>query len=405
MTGGAMLLALLITLDRCFTAKSRAWICYVPTGLLLAAACSVRPTFAMAAAVLLISLAARALVLRGWSTTNEPRTLSPYFQTGLIGFVIVVPFMLVLYASNGTPMVPPFSGYVSKAYQTYAFNEPLRDAAAVLAFFVAPEALSILALLAIAAMLPGKPWATVASSGLLLASCIIIYRFSALAFLDLYRYLFPIVIPLTLWMLTVVLTRASADTPAIALDSPVTGNVAIVGAGLIVFMVVNAAAGGNDLKAQLTGLPDQFKEVRPFFDPKLRKAYGDLQSRVPAGETILTMVDASFWFDFKRNTIYSINAVGGSSPPPGLPFEKGPEATSAYLKGLGIRYVIAVDFNNAVLLYTRKLWNESTRPEWFYTSLWKPRFNDFMDNVDALAKREGGLIAAAGNVRLIDLGN
>jgi hypothetical protein len=66
--------------------------------------------------------------------------------------------------------------------------------------------------------------------------------------------------------------------------------------------------------------------------------------------------------------------------------------------------VIAVDFDNAVLLYTRKLWNESTRPEWFYTSIWKPRFNDFMDNIDALAAQDGRLLAKAGNARLIDLG-
>jgi hypothetical protein len=125
---------------------------------------------------------------------------------------------------------------------------------------------------------------------------------------------------------------------------------------------------------------------------------------VPAGEKILTMVDASYLLDYKRNPMVSINAVGGSSPPPGLPFGQGPDALASYLKSLGIRYVIAVDFDNAVLLYTRKLWNENTRPEWFYNSVWKPRFNDFMDNIDTLAAQDGRLVAKAGNARLIDLG-
>jgi hypothetical protein len=180
--------------------------------------------------------------------------------------------------------------------------------------------------------------------------------------------------------------------------------IAASAAALLVFMVVNAGQGGKELGEQVKGLSDQIHEVKPFFDPGLKKAYADLQGLVPEGEKILTMVDASYWLDYKRNPMFSINAVGGSSPPPGLPFEQGPDALASYLKGLGIRYVIAVDFDNAVLLYTRKLWNEKTRPEWFYTSIWKPRFNDFMDNIDALAAQDGRLLAKAGNARLIDLG-
>lgn len=405
MTGGAMLLGMLMTFERSFTVKARDWISFVPAGLLLAGACSIRPTFAVAAACLLAALALRDLLAAFRSKSGQPGVLTPYFKTAIVALTVLIPFMVVLYASNGTPMVPPISGYVSKAYQTYSFNEPLRDAAGALAFFAAPEALSIVALFAVAALFPVKPGTAFILCGTLLASGVILHRFSALAFLDLYRYLYPIVVPLALWMLTAVLKHpASEETPTHSTVEALRPSVAAVTAALLVFMVVNAASGGNELRAQITGLPDQIKEVKPFFDPNLRKAYADLQQRVPAGEPILTMVDASFWFDFKRNNVFSINAVGGSSPPPGLPFEKGPEAVAAYLKGLGIRYVIAVDFNNAVLLYTRKLWNESTRPEWIYTSIWKPHFNDFMDNIDALAARDGGLVATAGNARLIDLG-
>jgi hypothetical protein len=404
MTGGAMLLALLVTLDRCFSARSRDWTCYVPSGFLLAATCSIRPTFAMAAAFLLTSLAARDLALGGRHTKNEPGMLSPYILTALIGFVVLIPFMLVLYASNGTPMVPPFSGYVSKAYQTYAFNEPLRDAAAVVAFFVAPESLSILSLIAVSGFLPGSSRSRVLSVALVLATCVVLHRFSAVAFLDMYRYVYPILVPLGLWMLTEAIQRFSRLRSAQSIHDPISGDIAAVTASILVFIVVNAPSGANELRAQITGLPDQIDEVRPFFDHTVHEAYLELQSRVPAGDTILTMVDASFWFDFKRNPIYSINAVGGSSPPPGLPFEKGPEAVVAYLRTLGIRYIIAVDFNNAVLLYTRKLWTQTTRPEWFYQKLWKPRFNDFMDNIDALANGGGTLVARAGNLRLIDIG-
>jgi len=404
MTGGAMLLGMLITLERAFSAKPRAWAAFVPAGLLLAGTCSIRPTFTAVAGFILAALALRDLWCGLRAKNNLPGIISPYLTTGLVALAVLIPFMVVLYASNGTPMVPPISGYVSKAYQTYAFNEPLKDWAGVLAFFTAPEALSLLALLAVAALLPAGKFTSPILWGALLASAVILHRFSALAFLDLHRYLHPIFVPLGLWMLAALLKKSAAENPADAGNEVLRLPVAASAAALIVFMVVSSAQGGKELREQITGLPDQIKEVKPFFDPNLKQAYAQLQEQVPAGEKILTMVDASYWFDYKRNPMVSINAVGGSSPPPGIPFEQGPEALAAYLKGLGIRYVIAVDFNNAVLLYTRKLWNESTRPEWFYTQIWKPRFNDFMDNIDALAKRDGGLIATAGNARLIDLG-
>jgi hypothetical protein len=404
MTGGVLLLGMLETLQRALAAKSRKWSACVPAGLLLAGACSIRPTYTVVAGFILAALALRDLRggLRG--KNGLAGALSPYLTIGLAALVVLIPFMAVLYASNGTPMVPPVSGFVSKAYQTYSFQDPLKDLSGALAFFSAPEALCMLALLAVAALYPVKQgtasilWAT------LLASAVILHRFSALAFLDLYRYLYPIFVPLALWMLVAVLKKSAAGEPADCANEPVRAPVAAVAAALLVFMVVNAPSGGKELREQFAGLPDQIKEVKPFFDPNLRTAYAQLQERVPAGAKILTMVDASYWLDYRRNPMFSINAVGGCSPPPGIPFEKGPDALADYFKKLGIRYVIAVDFNNAVLLYTRKLWNESTRPEWFYSRIWKPRFNDFMDNIDALAKRDGSLVATAGNARLIDLG-
>jgi hypothetical protein len=65
--------------------------------------------------------------------------------------------------------------------------------------------------------------------------------------------------------------------------------------------------------------------------------------------------------------------------------------------------VIAVDFNNAVLLYTRRLWTTNTRLEWFYPQIWRPRFLDVMDSIDDW-DLEGKVIARSGNLRLFDLG-
>jgi hypothetical protein len=407
MTGGALFLGMLITLstfERRFSEKRPSWRHFLPVGILLAGACSIRPTFTVVAVFVLAALALRDL-WRGWRTkTNMGSVFFPYCVIGITALVILLPFMAVLYQSNGTPMVPPFSGYVSKAYQTFAFNEPAKDWAAVLQFFSTPQALSMLVLLLLPAFLQPRIFTVPIVVGTFLASIVILHRFSALAFLDLYRYLYPIYVPISIWLLS--MNLQSAATEKFQPTCSWVGHVPWAGATLaaLVFIGANLKQGWIELREQAMNLPLQMREVKPFFDPRLRRAYAHLQSLVPPGEKILTMVDASYWFDFRRNPIVSINAVGGSSPPPGIPFGQGPQALADYLKSLGYRYVIAVDFNNAVLLYTRRLWNEATRPEWFYRALWKPRFNDFMDNIDALADREGALLARAGNARLIDLG-
>jgi hypothetical protein len=407
MTGGALLLGMLITLEtveRTFSEKSRSWRLFLPVGILLAGTCSIRPTFTVVALFVLAALALRDF-WNGWRTkTGMGSAFFAYCVIGVTALAILLPFMAVLYQSNGTPMVPPFSGYVSKAYQTYAFNEPGKDLAAVLHFFSTSQALSMLALLLLPAFLPPRFFTVPIVVGTFLASVVVLHRFSALAFLDMYRYLYPIYVPISVWLLGMNLRSAAVEKSQPTRNW--VGHVPLAGATLaaLVFIGVNLKQGWIELREQAMNLPLQMREVKPFFDPRLRRAYAHLQDLVPPGEKILTMVDASYWFDFRRNPIVSINAVGGSSPPPGIPFGQGPQALANYLKSLGYRYVIAVDFNNAVLLYTRRLWNEATRPEWFYTALWKPRFNDFMDNIDALAARDGALLARAGNARLIDLG-
>jgi hypothetical protein len=59
---------------------------------------------------------------------------------------------------------------------------------------------------------------------------------------------------------------------------------------------------------------------------------------VPDGAVLLARLQFPFVLDFTRHTIFVANYPGGSSPPPGMPFE-GPEALARYLCGQGVRYV------------------------------------------------------------------
>jgi hypothetical protein len=82
-----------------------------------------------------------------------------------------------------------------------------------------------------------------------------------------------------------------------------------------------------------------------------------------------------------------------------MPFGNGPEALKKYLLDLGYKYILCVDFNNAVFLYSRQAMSNHQRPE--YKEWAKNVSVDFMDNMDEIAKT--ATIAQAGNARLIKL--
>jgi hypothetical protein len=64
------------------------------------------------------------------------------------------------------------------------------------------------------------------------------------------------------------------------------------------------------------------------------------QAAVPAGAKVLVYMAEPAFLDFRRNVIYVADWPGESSLPPGMPVYSGGRAVAAYLRGLGIRYVV-----------------------------------------------------------------
>ena len=403
MTGGCLLVALLDSLNRLRQSATRAtWRSLIPSALLITGACSVRPTYAVVIACIFMTLMAACLI-HNKSWIERWNDIKPLFIIGILCTGMLTPFMTVLYESNGTPVIPPFSGFVSKAYQTYDHPEFSRNVEALIAFLSVPNTLAILSLFFPVALFAGVKDRFWMLGGIALACAIIIIRFGALAYLDLYRYIYPILVPVFLWFLAMALKyQGSSATSAGFLRKPaIISAASIIALGLFLWPNFNQA--WLELRVQAQSLPAQVAENNSFLDPRLRNSYKTIQDAIPKGDKVITMVDASYWLDYSRNPMYSINAVGGSSPPPGIPFHQGPQALLDYFRQLGFKYMIAVDFNNAVLLYTRRLWTTNTRPEWFYPQIWRPRFLDMMDNIDDW-DRQGKVIARSGNLRLFDLG-
>jgi hypothetical protein len=396
MTGGCLLVALLATFSRVKSLSlAKNLPAFVPAGLVAAAACSIRPTFALVAVSTFVGLLIWRVVENRGVKISDAAT--PFVFSGLLCSAILIPFMVVLYISNGAPVIPPFSGFVSEAYQTFDYPETLKNFASLFNFLSGGPTVALLILLAITAILPGEGGRGWVLAGMLLASSLIVFRFAAISYYDQYRYIYPIMLPMVLWYLAKALSKTTSDS-----EETVKIPRQLTLAGLAIFAFVNLLGGFQELNSQVQSLSLANLPERSFLPAQLKTAYKSIQEKVPHGEKILTMVDAGYWLDYSRNPMQSINAVGGASPPPGIPFGKGPEALRNYLTDLGFKYLIAVDFNNAVLLYTRRLWTETTRPEWIYPQLWRPRFLDVMDSIDAF-DREGKVIAREGNLRLIQL--
>lgn len=392
MLGLALLFALVCQIAR-YGSGPLPWRVLLPSALLLAAVASLRPMFAMVGATTLIvyhlSLAVR---------ENGAARLTPVFaliKTGLLTVALLLPYMVLSFLSSGTPMFPLANGYANPAMIFGGTKEGgMADVFGALRFLTMPEIGLMLAALLAALWLSSKDfWLGIASAlagaGILILSCL---KMGAASPYDVYRYVYPLAGFALLWCLL-----AACRSPREIFGIPA---LAAVGVGLLAFTVPQWKHMITEFPARITTLPLQ---LRGFQFPVARFApdYQQLQTKVPPGEKVFTVVDAPYLLDFARNTVDNVDSIGGASPPPGMPFGKGPEALKSYLADLGYTYAIVVDFDSAVLLYTRKLWENHPRPEWYFKEVWGKYALDFMANMDSIS--DWNTVARSGNCRLIKL--
>ncbi len=119
---------------------------------------------------------------------------------------------------------------------------------------------------------------------------------------------------------------------------------------------------------------------------RLTSEYIEVQSHVPPGASIVTAVRESFRFDFRRNKIFALDALGAMGPKPGWPAHKGPEALAQYLRHSGVDYVVRVDFNEPGELYNRAHWRENLAQKGSILSEWAVFHLDAEDALDGLSK-------------------
>ena len=422
LTGAAMILALILTLSKLPSPAWAGWKAYLAPSLLVAATGSLRMTYFLC----IVGIVALEPTIRYWQSSKveqASRLLSPQkgnrdgrptsqmatlpatlknafasiFPIAIGSLVILIPWMSVLWQSNGTPMFPPFLGTINPEFIVLGNKGgAIFDAAHALAYLFTPEALSLIFCLGLVVFAGNRPLAYAAATVALFVSWLVSDRLGVAQFFESHRYTFPMLMPVALWLIISALSsdEAREDTPAFRVLLPV-----VLVLGLL--LALNLPNAGRELGVQVENLPQQIYSRDPLVNSALTKADRELQNYTPPGSKIFAAVDTPYGFDFARNEIYTADFPGGSAIGK-WPLFQGAAALEKYLAAQGFKYIIASDFDNAMLLYTRKHWKEHQRPEWFFKEVNGKYFLDFMDNVDSIA-RSGRVVATAANLRLIEL--
>jgi hypothetical protein len=392
--GIALILALVLVVSKLQEVKTWSWWQSLVPALVLAGASSLRPTYAMAGGGILIFY-----IL--WCTVSAPpkdrvARLMPLIQTGALTLALLIPLMISSWESSRTPMFPFFKGHAVEKYLYFNSGEGfLTDARIALEYMATPEIGVMLAGLVLAFFLSGETrrLAVCVAFTALLMVFLSTAKTSGTAkswVMDLYRYSFPLAAFGLYWVLAKFVEMNPGGKwfrhPALA------------GVALLVFWSAQLVPAAKEVQVQWQVL-GKLNEGFKFQVAQLKPFYKQLQVQVPRGEKIFAVVDAPYLLDYNRNMIHNIDMIGFATVPPGMPFGKGPEALKKYLLDLGYKYILCVDFNNAVFLYSRQAMSNHQRPE--YKEWAKNVSVDFMDNMDEIAKNT--TIARAGNARLIKL--
>jgi hypothetical protein len=371
------------------------WRLWLPPALLIAAAGSFRLTYLLATAlVVLLAGLAQYISTRQSNFGAFTKNLTPVVGIGAISFALLIPYMVVFWQSHGVPSYPPFLGTMNPEFTVLGSKEgPLRDFAHAFGYLFSVEAMVLALSLLLALRSEHRALASGAALAILVVAWFTSYKFGVTVISESYRYTFPMMMPLAFWLLTQRLSQR---------DDTVDGsakNYALV--ALTLLLAVNLPNAGRELGVMIDSLPAQIASRTSVAPPVLEKAARDLQKYTPEGSKIFVTIDTPYALDFSRNIIYTGDVTGASSIGK-WPLRQGPEALKSYLLGLGIDYVLTSDFDNALLLYTRKHWLEHQRPEWFFKEVWGKYMLDFMDNVDSLSK-SCHIVATSANLRLIEL--
>jgi hypothetical protein len=122
-----------------------------------------------------------------------------------------------------------------------------------------------------------------------------------------------------------------------------------------------------------------------------RYKYSVLKRFVPSNAVVAYAVDEPALLQGVGHRSYNLDILGANSPPPGLPFFRGPKAKVNYFRARGIDYLVTVEPAKSACLYSTKEWrlNEMGGPRIYRVyQLWAPYFLDWLKDIQRIVREE-----------------
>jgi hypothetical protein len=381
LTGVVLFLGLFITLDivdRFESPDQRRRLRWLAVaGMIAASACTLRAQY-VPAAVGVLGL----FWLASWIRDRRPRREMMIEMACVAGSVLValLPWMIMSYRSNGTPLFPLFQGDNNLDFNPIALNQPLISKLSFPMRTVLNAALLplILALFALPDWKRGLASRATAIA-CLLASMLLAYSIQLAPDEEtIPRYVQPLLL---------------SGAMAALLSAAVTPRMRIRAWAMTLLWVATTLQQRSDYlwrhyavirQSAMANIPYHAIDIISH-----RKA----QDLVPAGSKILVCTNFPLLFDQQRNTIWNVDMPNAASPDPGLPFQKPPEETKRYLRGLGIEYLILTNFStrDANRLYSRPIWEYHLQADVALQKISAPYYLDFFNTMDHLIASESVL--------------
>jgi hypothetical protein len=384
-TGLVMLVGLFATLDLLerSDARRRMWIV---AGCVGAALCTLRAQDVAAAGATL-----GIFWLAGWIKDRlAPR--QALLEAALWGgalFVALLPWMIMSFRSNGTPLFPLFQGGNNLAFNPQTLEGSLHEKMALtVQMIVEPTLLSlVLCLLAVPAWRYGVA-ARAVSIAAVLTTLMLGYGLSLSPDeMTLQRYVQPLILAAAIASLL-----CAAVSPRKQITAWVFGAIVVA---------VTIKLGGRELMRNYTALGHAGKIYMPYTKPTIAD-HREAQLLIPEGRRVAVCSDFPFLFDHARNPIWNIDLPHAASPAPQLPFRQPPEETSRYLRRIGVEYLIFVDASKSLELYNRAVWQKHAQGDVLLLRTQAPYFLDFFDTAERLAATETTL-GKVGNLTVVQL--
>ena len=340
----------------------------IPLALVAAAVCTLRQNYMLPVGLLFIFVYGGALVTRlpsplralpakdAWPLLREVATVA------LVTVALLVPWMALSYLSDRTflfPMMkgnfrPDFgmleSGMSAIGRSQFLVKNALYDLP------VKSFGLFVFAAIVAVDRRRGRPLHAFVAA-VILGAIALVRAFELADPPNLGRYYYALEVALVVAITLDVVGRPPPRGPRGLLAMPAT--LAMAAASLYLMDVKGSVASAYD---RWLGALTAFGAPPGIVDDGNDATFKAMQATVPPKAPLVVMVDAPFRFDFARNPVMNFDIPGAVSPGASVPVLDGPEPLAGYFLEHGVRYVAFVPDTSDVHLYSRKVWEENSRP-------------------------------------------